>query len=107
MSQSRTHSPLRLQRSAARANKIGPVRSGPVRSGPDRPNDGAIEKVAATMKLITPTFVSVDGVMQGVGAPDEDRSGGFERGGWTTPDFDHETPARPPDRPAVPSRGGA
>ena len=33
------------------------------------------------MKLTTTTNVSVDGVMQGLGRPDEDRRAGFERGG--------------------------
>ena len=45
------------------------------------------------MKLRTTTFVSVDGVMQGIGAPDEDRTGGFERGGWAMPHFDGEAMA--------------
>jgi dihydrofolate reductase len=42
------------------------------------------------MKLTTTTMVTVDGVMQGLGGPDEDRRGGFERGGWITPYADDQ-----------------
>lgn len=36
-------------------------------------------------KLIVSEFLSLDGVIQAPGAPDEDRDGGFEHGGWTLP----------------------
>ena len=44
----------------------------------------------ATVKLTTITHVSIDGVMQGLGGPDEDRRGGFERGGWALPLLDDQ-----------------
>src|SRR5215217_8466244 len=48
------------------------------------------ERKDKPLKLTTITHVTVDGVMQGLGGPDEDRRGGFERGGWALPLFDDE-----------------
>jgi dihydrofolate reductase len=43
-----------------------------------------------TMKLTATMMLTLDGVYQGPGGPDEDRRGGFERGGWTASHSDEE-----------------
>jgi acyl-coenzyme A thioesterase PaaI-like protein len=41
-------------------------------------------------ELIVTEFVTLDGVAQAPGAPDEDRDGGFAHGGWQAPLLDQE-----------------
>jgi dihydrofolate reductase len=43
--------------------------------------------VIALRKIIVQEFITLDGVMQAPGGPDEDTASGFKYGGWTAPFF--------------------
>ena len=43
------------------------------------------------MRIILTDFMSLDGVVQAPGGPEEDTEGGFRHGGWTMQFFDFET----------------
>src|SRR3954466_3668680 len=42
------------------------------------------------MRLVVSEFMSLDGVVQAPGGPEEDGAGGFAHGGWSHPYFDAE-----------------
>ena len=42
------------------------------------------------MRIILSDFISLDGVVQAPGGPEEDTDGGFRNGGWSMPFFDPE-----------------
>ena len=42
------------------------------------------------MRIVASEFMSLDGIVQAPGGPDEDTSGGFQHGGWSHPYFDPE-----------------
>src|ERR687888_1455003 len=42
------------------------------------------------MRIVVSEFISLDGVVQAPGGPQEDTDGGFAHGGWSHPYFDPE-----------------
>jgi dihydrofolate reductase len=51
----------------------------------ERPGKGS------TIRIVISDFISLDGVVQAPGGPEEDIDGGFRHGGWSMPYFDPDT----------------
>lgn len=49
------------------------------------------DKGICAMRVVISEFISLDGVAQAPGGPEEDTDGGFAHGGWSMPFFDPET----------------
>src|ERR1700760_5071922 len=66
------------------------VRS-PTGASVDRPLTGppGRRRVVGMGSIVVQEFITLDGVVQGGGGPDEDRDGGFEQGGWAM-DYDEQ-----------------
>lgn len=92
-------SPRALERTSRRVAGRAPARPSPsdvenLWAGSDTSVNGRFEerrndrKDIEMRKLIATEWMSLDGVVQAPSSPDEDRSGGFDRGGWHTGYFD-------------------
>jgi hypothetical protein len=57
-------------------------------SGPSEPRSGgSIRKETQMRRVIVKEWLTLDGLVQAPSYADEDRTGGFQRGGWHTPLF--------------------
>src|SRR3954469_16935274 len=53
-----------------------------------------VRSVEVEMRVVVSEFMSLDGVVQAPGGPQEDTSGGFRHGGWSMQFFDPEVMGR-------------